>query len=133
MDEQTAESSEEVLDVEEIMKAIRQKIMAGKEGIEVDEVQTAGGPLPAEFYEHLQQARLAYDRIQPRLQLTPVNTPILGPFLQRIRQQMHELVLFYLNQLAANQIRVNGHLLAAVEILGQELTKLEEQDGETKG
>lgn len=34
---------------------------------------------------------------------------------------LHNLVLFYVNQVAAEQIRVNRHLLRALSVLAQDL------------
>jgi len=36
------------------------------------------------------------------------------------------LVLFYVNQMAAKQINVNHHLLRAVNILAEEIEKMQE-------
>jgi hypothetical protein len=117
------ESSEtgETVRVEEIMEAIRRQL-AERELTE--QVENApDGPLPASFYEHLNQARLAHDRIEPRVQLTPPNIPVIGRLVQPLRQKLHELILFYVNQLAANQIRFNAHILHSLAILSQELEK----------
>ena len=55
-------------------------------------------------------------------------TPIIGPFLHRFRQMIHEVVVFYVNKLASQQIEINKHLLRAVSILGEEIEKMQEEE-----
>ena len=112
------------VNIEEIMQTIRKQILA-KKGATGQQplIQIEGKHLPPDFYEHLYQAGLAYDQLQVPLNVSQRTIPIIGPILQAIRGKIHELVLFYVNQLAANQIRVNTHLLQALSILSQELEK----------
>jgi hypothetical protein len=125
MKDPITENTQEALNVEEIMEAIRQKIAADK-GVDAPPGEpVSGGMLPAEFYEHFHEARLAHNRIQPQVLVTPVSIPVIGNLLQPLRQKLHELVLYYVNQLAANQIRVNAHILNALEILSQEMERIE--------
>lgn len=120
MKKQTVNETEEILNVEEIMEAIRLKIADGESKVDESRQQLATGHLPAELYEHLEEARLSYDKIQPIPHIIPPSVPVIGGILASIQQQLHELVLYYVNQLAANQIRVNAHLLHSVEILVDE-------------
>ncbi len=124
MEKQVANETEEILSVEEIMEAIRQKIGAGEGYVDESRQQMAAGHLPAELYEHLEEVRLSYDKIQPMPLVLPPSVPVLGGVLASIQQKLHELVLYYVNQLAANQIRVNAHLLRSVEILVEEAEKV---------
>lgn len=119
----------DTVNIEEIMQSIRAQILAQKGARspkEVFTVQVEGKKLPGEFYEHLYQAGLAYDQIHTQVYVSKSNTPIVGPIIQFMRRKIHELVVYYVNQVAANQIRVNTHLLHALNVLGQELEKEEE-------
>lgn len=121
MDETRRSENGEVVQIEEIMEAIRRHLAQREQT--GSPPSTPEGPLPTAFYEHLNQARLAHDRIEPRIQVTSTDVPIIGPLLHTMRHKLHELILFYVNQLAANQIRFNAHMLQALTILSQELEK----------
>lgn len=120
------------VNIEEIMQQIRSQILAQKTAgsSNIPLIKIDGKHLPSEFYEHLYQAGLAYDQIDIQMNLTPISIPIIGPILQNIRQKIHELVLFYVNQVAINQIRVNTHLLRSLSILGEEMEKAEQRESE---
>ncbi len=75
---------------------------------------------------HLKAARTALANVetQPNLAPSPATaTPVLGNLWGRIRGQMHELVLFYVNRFGGTSGRVDGQLIEAIE----ELTALVEQ------
>ena len=131
MDKSEGSKANKTIQVEEIMEAIRRQLAERPQTSPTESplLSAPDGPLPSAFYQHLHQARLAHDRIEPRVQLTQSTVPIVGGLLQTLRQKLHELVLFYVNQLAANQIRVNAHLLEALTILSQELEKNEGDRG----
>ncbi len=119
------EARQEV-NIEEIMQEIRQQILAKKDLARPDRgpiVSLAGKRLSPEFYEHLYQASLVYDQTDVKLYVTPVNVPLIGGLLQRIRQMLHELVVYYVNKQAAEQIQFNTHILRAVSLLAQELER----------
>lgn len=127
---ETALEVDEV-NIEEIMQKIRAQILAKKAktaGNDMPIVQVQGRRLPAEFYEHLYEAGLTYDQTQTQVYLSHSRVPIVGPLLQWVRRKVHELVVFYVNQVAANQIRVNTHLLQAISILSEELERAEHND-----
>jgi hypothetical protein len=114
-------NAEQPVDIEQIMQEIRAEILAQR-GLDAA-VPTGGKRLPPEFYEHLYQAALGHDQIGVKLHVTPVKIPLIGPLIERLRQAVHQLVLFYVNQLAAEQVQVNRHLLQALRILSEELEK----------
>ena len=114
-------NSEQQIDVEQIMQEIRAEILAQRGLGEI--VPTGGKRLPPEFYEHLYQAAMGHDQLLIKMNVTPVKIPIIGPLVARLRQMAHRLVLFYVNQLAAEQTHVNHHLLQAISVLSQELEK----------
>ncbi|MFK7803866.1 MAG: hypothetical protein AB8G95_19695 [Anaerolineae bacterium] len=56
----------------------------------------------------------------PHLANSPaLSTPVLGKLWGRIRSQMHDLVLFYVNRSAVTHSRVDAQLIEAVEALTQ--------------
>jgi len=119
-------STSEIVNIEEIMQDIRQQILAKKDLLRQDNKSAlvlSGKRLSPEFYEQLYQANLVYDQTDVKLQVTPVNVPIIGSLLQRVRQMLHELVIFYVNKQAAAQIQFNAHVLQAMNLLAQELEK----------
>lgn len=114
------------INIETIMQEIRQKIVTQHASLQKNRepiVTIDGERLPPEFYEHLYNASLLYDRIDVKMHVTKVNIPLIGPLLETIRAKIHQLVLFYVNQVAMEQIKVNTHLLKALDILAQELEK----------
>lgn len=120
MDEQTEPS----INIEEIMRDIRASILAkqatiGNSGEPL--VPTSGERLPPEFYEHLYQAALAYGNIGVKMHVTKVSVPLLGGIIEWLRSKMHQLTLFYVNQVVSQQTEVNYHLLRALAIVSQEL------------
>lgn len=71
---------------------------------------------------HLEGARRALEAAEtaPYLANSPaLSTPILGKMWNRIRGQMHDLILFYVNRAGATHGRVDGQLIEALEALTQ--------------
>ena len=69
---------------------------------------------------HLAAARRALAQVETKPNLAPspaTSTPILGRLWGRIRGQMHELVLFYVNRYGSSSSRVGGQLIEAIEEL----------------
>ncbi|MCP4423781.1 MAG: hypothetical protein GY803_04750 [Chloroflexi bacterium] len=121
MDKQ--ETAAEV-NIEEIMRDIRADILAKRAAVGSGGeplVPTSGKRLPPEFYEHMYQAALAYENVGVKMHVTKVNIPLLGGIIEWLRGKMHELTLYYVNQVASQQTEVNYHLLRALAIASQEL------------
>lgn len=122
MENQTEEPAS--INIEDIMQEIRQQILAKKDLINENRslsVPVSGKRLPPDFYEHLYQASLVYDDLAVKMHVTPTNVPLFGTILGKLRAKLHELTLFYVNKLAAQQIQFNTHILQAVSLLAQEL------------
>lgn len=120
----------EIVNIEEIMQEIRQLVLAKKDLARPDKmpfVKVTGRRLSPAFYEHLYQTSLIYNEMGVKLHVTKVNVPLIGPLLEKARTKFHELALYYVNQLAAEQIQFNTHILQAVSLLAQEL---EEEESE---
>lgn len=115
---------DEEVDVEAIMQQIRAHILAQQSGLppySQSLVDVSGKRFSPEFYEHLYQANLAHNQVGVDMHVTRVSVPLLGPLLEAVRRKLHELVLFYVNQVTAQQREVNAHLLQALSLLAREL------------
>ncbi len=117
---------DEPINIEEIMQQIRKQILARKtavSGSDTPIIQIEGKRLPPDFYEHLYQAGLVHNKIGIKMQVTKTNIPLIGSLINKVRSKVHELTLFYVNQLAAQQIQFNTHILQAVSFVAQEIEK----------
>lgn len=117
------------VNIEDIMRDIRAKILTKHLSIGNSSepiVPTSGERLPPEFYEHLYQAALAYGNVGVKMHVTKVNIPLIGGIIETMRGKLHELVLYYVNQVTTQQTEVNYHLLRALAIVSEEM---EEESG----
>jgi hypothetical protein len=123
---------EESVDVEAIMREIREQIVAQKarETGDPDPIPVAGRHLPPDFYEHLYQLQMSADRLALQPEIAPSTVPLVGPLLDRLRRPWHQLVIFYVNRLAGQQMTLNRHLLRTVDLLAREVERL--ADGEER-
>ena len=131
----TEKADTDEINIEEIMREIRQKILAKKEAVGSGKrtpIPVSGERLPPAFYDHLYQAGLVYDEIDVQLYVTKTNIPLIGPVLDKLRYKVHELVLFYVNRLAAEQMHFNEQILHAVSLLAQEIEAEDEQSGDAQ-
>lgn len=84
-------------------------------------------PLPGDavfsrdLYEAVGQASISADMVGTELELTETRMPLVGGLAHRFRAAAHELVLFYLNQSEARQIRFNKQTTRALAIMVQDL------------
>lgn len=121
----------DTVNIEDIMQEIRQQILAKRDSFNQGRapiVPIFGKRLPLDFYEHLYQASLVYDDMAIKLHVTEKSIPVFGSVWGKLRVKLHELVLFYVNQLAAQQIQFNTHILQAVSLLAQELEDGEQEE-----
>ncbi len=107
----------ETVKIEEVMQEVRRTIVQRQlpEEMQLPEPTKS---LPPEYYEHLARVALAHNRLDVEMLVTPSRAPLVGPLIDRLRRKVHELVLFYVNRFAANQGRVNNHILQALTVLG---------------
>ncbi len=115
------------VNIEEIMQEIRQQILDRKLPGEVN-LPMSGGKLPPDFYEHLYQANLTQSQLGVKVHVVESSVPLIGGLIDRFRAAFHQLVIYYINQVAEQQAEINGHLLGALTELG---TYLEAQQDET--
>jgi hypothetical protein len=71
------------------------------------------------LHHHLSQANLHYDKIGVALQFMPRPVPLVGRLWTAFRREAHNLVIFYVNTLAARQVTFNDHVLRALNTLAQ--------------
>ncbi len=112
------------LDVEEIMRRIRAHI-AARGGI-VEHVEVTGGPQPdgrlaRSLAGALADASQAAGHVAVEMNVTRTPTPVLGPILDGLRTKAHQLVIFYVNQMAARQMAFNAQVMRTLTALIQEL------------
>jgi hypothetical protein len=132
------------VDPERIMDEIRARIHRRRQEFEAVDVHypTFGaaaypgepeeGPFDADLYYHLRRANEAYLQVgvEPVLADSPATRlPLVGPLWARVRREAHNLVLFYLGELARQQGGVNRHL---VSVLNRMAVQLREQEAELR-
>ncbi len=87
-----------------------------------------GDAYDAQLYYHLRRANELYGRLEVEPVLAPsplTRVPVLGRVWGRLRREAHNLVVFYLNRLAGQQLAVNRHLVA---VLNRMAARLQEQE-----
>ena len=119
------------VDVEAVMFAIRSNLQRRRAAAQAQELNyealAAGrltqdsGRFAPEVYANLRRAHAAADRIAVSQQVSEQRIPVIGGVLRRVRQALHQLVVYYVNMLAGNQMRFNESMAAAVTSLVADL------------
>ena len=115
------------VDVEAVMRQIRSYIITHRNAagpVSDMEPPPSDGRLGAAFYEQLYHAALIHDQLSSSINVIPSRVPIVGRFVTLARRQFHELVVYYVNQLAQKQIVFNRNILGAVNRLVEEIEQL---------
>lgn len=107
------------ININDIMQDVRRQIIEQRQGIDDIAVKVKGEKLPAAFYEHLYLASMTYNQTETELYVTPSSVPLIGGLIDRLRRQIHNVVIFYVNRSVAKQIQINRHLLQALSILAE--------------
>jgi len=119
------------LDVQAVMHRIRESMVEDALDEEVEyptyaaaQARSSGLPtlFPEELYYQLEQANLNYDQVLAELSLVESQMPLVGAFVQRFKQELHQLVVYYVNMVAERQVTVND---AVVKTLNQLVDRLE--------
>lgn len=119
------------LDVQVVLDRIRESMIEGALDDEVEyptyaaaRAQSGVNPtvFPEELYYELEQANLNYDRVLAELSLVESQMPLVGTFVNRFKQELHLLVVYYVNMVAERQVTVND---ALVKTLNQMVDRLE--------
>lgn len=138
------ETGQLAVDIEDVMQAIRLQVIAerGTTTANGEPIITLQGKhLPPDFYHHLYQAAMEYGQLEmPMLMrdrhipaiLRGKRIPMVNTLVGKVLFKLHQLVLFYVNQMAKKQSEVNYELLRAVNILGQRVEQLAEESSTRK-
>ena len=76
-----------------------------------------GGAFSETVYERLEEAGVLSRFIYVQPFLTPSHLPVIGKLLQKVRGAIHELVIFYVNQLAGVQGAFNREVVGCLAAL----------------
>jgi hypothetical protein len=120
------------LDAEAIMQQIRARIRARRaeaqaKGFDFEAYADGLYPVPTDavlsrdVHEAVRHLGLGYDKVNVEMALTETRLPLVRGLVQRLRFALHELVLFYVNRLAARQIRFNQQTARALASLVRDL------------
>jgi hypothetical protein len=120
------------LDAEEIMQQIRARIRARRaeslaKGLDFEGYADGLYPLPPsavfsrDLYESVRYVGMGYDKVNVAPALTETRLPVIGGLVQRLRANLHTLVLFYVNRLAAQQIHFNEQVARALTAMVKDL------------
>jgi len=120
------------LDAEAVMQEIRARLRARRaeaqaRGLDWEAYADGLYPLPPDavlsrdLYEAVRHVGLGYDKIPVEMALTETRLPLVGGLAHRLRAALHELALFYVNRLAARQMRFNEQTARALTALVRDL------------
>jgi O-antigen chain-terminating methyltransferase len=123
------------IDVEKIMARIRENIRRRREeakqrGLDFDNMASGtyegleGGRFNSELYYELHQVNSLYDRILVGPSIVPRHFPLLGKLVSRLRRELHNLVIYYVNMLGGRQVAFNR---AVVNVLNKLIEQLDEK------
>ena len=130
------------LDPAQLMEQIRERIRRRREalGYPRQEFPTFGAAeypgepegenFDANLYHHLRRANDLYYRLDLGASLAPspaTQVPILGRLWKPIRQEAHNLVLFYLGKLAGQQVTINRHIVSTLNRMAVQLQEQQRQ------
>jgi hypothetical protein len=106
------------VNIEDIMQAVRDEILARNLPGQAKR-PLASRSLPPDFYEHLYRAGLAQSELAVKPEIIKSHAPIIGPLLDWIRRQFHQLVIYYFDHITTQQSEINNHVLQALRTLDQ--------------
>jgi hypothetical protein len=120
------------IDAEAIMQEIRMRIRARRaearsRGLDFEAYADGLYPLPPDavfsrdLYEAVRYVGLGYDKVGVEMALTETRLPLIGRLGHRLRAALHAVVLFYVNRLAARQVRVNEQVARTLTTLVHDL------------
>jgi hypothetical protein len=112
------------MDAEAIMRQIRKDIRKQRAQAEtqgpgyeafVEEISTTR--FDRSLYDALRRMSIGYDKAGVGLLLAGSSIPLVAPLVQRVRAAYHRLIIYYVNELARQQVRFNGHVVQAMATL----------------
>lgn len=111
------------IDSEAIMRTIRANLQqrraaAQAQGLNFEALASGvltqdAGRFAPEVYVNLRRATATADRIAVSQQVSEQHMPLVGGVVQRVRQALHQLVVYYVNMLAGKQMLFNESIVAA--------------------
>ncbi len=103
---------ENQVDIESIMRQIRQHL-AQTHGTQaaVSVERPLSILLDREVYDELYEANQEFDKGHVTPYLTQSSIPLIGGLWQRLRLQLHSLVVFYVDRAVDTQTRFNSHVV----------------------
>ncbi len=118
------------IDAEAIMRQIRDNIrqrraQAEAQGLDYDALLEGGYATRFEsnVYLDLRHASSTCSKMGVGLSLTGSPLPVFGALVQRLRAALHQVAIYYVNMLAAQQNRFNEHVVRSLMGLVKELEK----------
>ncbi len=120
------------IDAEAIMRQIRENIRKRRAQAEAQGVDYAafvegtyasqeGRRFDADLYYELRRVSISCDKLGVDLSLTESRLPLIASLVQRVRTALHHLVIYYVNMLARQQVRVNEYMMRALTALVKNL------------
>jgi hypothetical protein len=128
------------IDPDQIMAEIRRRIQKRRQelGYEPQRFISYGGaqfperpddlPYDPDFYNHLERANKLYLDVETEIDLQPsaaTRVPILGQLWQFIREQAHNLSIYYVNRAVVHQSHVDREIIGVLNKLA--VINLEQQ------
>jgi hypothetical protein len=120
------------IDVVGVVQRIQARIRDRREkaeaqGLDYDSYTGGLYPLPPnatlgrDVYYALRRVQMACDKVNVDMMLTETRLPMIGGLVHRVRRVFHELVLFYVERLAARQTRFNQQTSSALTAIVREM------------
>ncbi len=120
------------IDAEAIMQEIRARLrdrraQAKARGLDFEAYADGQYPLPPDailsrdLHEAVRYVGLGYDKVNVEMALTETRLPLASGLGHRLRSALHELVLYYVNRLAARQTHFNEQTARALTALLRDL------------
>lgn len=120
------------VDVEGVVQEIHARLRTRREqaearGLDYDSYADGRYPLPLnaivsrEVYYALRRVQMACDKVNVEMMLTETRVPVVGGLVHRIRRALHELVLFYVQRLAARQTSFNQQTASALATIVRDM------------
>lgn len=121
------------IQIDKIIQGIRQQIVKTQQNrsqanIDIDFDDDRQSP---HFYEALYQAWLLHNEMDIQVNVMPSTIPLIGGLITMMRSLVHNVVIFYVQQLLVQQKAINEQFLVALSELGQDVSP--ENDADTTG
>ena len=127
-DRESATICDPDIDAEAIVRQIRENIHKQRAQAETQEpsyeafvegiyASQATPRFDRSLYDALRRMSIGYHKAGVGLLLAGSSIPLVAPLVQRVRAAFHRLVIYYVNELARQQVRFNEHVVRAMATL----------------